>query len=67
MQRIIREEFADKTIIVIAHRLETIIDFDRIAVLDKGVVIECDSPEALLGKQSAFKELYSMYESEEKD
>ncbi len=67
MQRIIREEFANKTIIAIAHRLETIIDFDRIALLDKGTLIECDAPAALLARQSAFKQLYSTYKPEEEE
>ena len=67
MQRIIREEFASKTVIAIAHRLETIIDFDRIAVFDRGVLLECDTPAALLARQSAFKQLYSTYNSEEEE
>jgi ATP-binding cassette, subfamily C (CFTR/MRP), member 1 len=43
MQRIIREDFAHHTIIAIAYRLETILDFDRIVVLHKGELMECDS------------------------
>lgn len=58
MQRIIRDEFADCTILAVAHRLETIIDFDRIAVIEDGELIEFDAPEALLKTDSAFKELY---------
>jgi ATP-binding cassette subfamily C (CFTR/MRP) protein 1 len=64
MESIIREEFANKTIIAIAHRLETIIDFDRIAVIDRGTLIEWDTPEALLTGQSSLKQLYSSYKSE---
>ncbi|RMZ87350.1 hypothetical protein DV736_g5417, partial [Chaetothyriales sp. CBS 134916] len=40
MQRIIRDEFKHCTIIAVAHRLNTIEDFDRIIVLDKGKVVD---------------------------
>lgn len=49
VQRVIRREFADRTIITIAHRLDTIIDSDRILVMNAGVVAEFDSPSRLLG------------------
>jgi len=58
MQQIIRDEFRDCIIIAIAHRLDIIIDFDRIAVLHMGQIVECDSPQALLAKDTAFKRLY---------
>lgn len=44
----IKEKFKDTTIITIAHRLNTIADYDKIIVLDAGKVIEVDSPFRLL-------------------
>jgi ATP-binding cassette subfamily C (CFTR/MRP) protein 1 len=58
MQRVVREAFADCTILVVAHRLETILDFERIAVIHDGELIEFDTPEVLLKTNSAFRELY---------
>lgn len=59
IQRTIRKEMAPgATILVIAHRLRTIIDFDKILVLDKGNVLEYDSPLTLLrDEKSSFREL----------
>uniref|UniRef100_A0A182SC50 ABC transporter domain-containing protein n=1 Tax=Anopheles maculatus TaxID=74869 RepID=A0A182SC50_9DIPT len=49
----IRTEFADCTILTIAHRLNTILDSDRVLVLDKGLVAECDSPQSLLANRDS--------------
>ncbi|KAK4224363.1 hypothetical protein QBC38DRAFT_18446 [Podospora fimiseda] len=67
IQRLIRKKFADKTIIAVAHRLDTIMDFDKVAVLDGGKLVEFDSPYSLLEVPgSAFGKLYKqMVESEE--
>lgn len=51
IQRTIRSEFKHKTIITIAHRLNTVIDSDKILVLDQGRVAEFDSPQNLLEKE----------------
>nr|CAD7574755.1 unnamed protein product [Timema californicum] len=58
IQTTIRTKFSDCTVLTIAHRLNTIMDMNRVMVLDKGLVIEFNTPEALLqDKTSVF---YSM-------
>jgi ABC-type multidrug transport system fused ATPase/permease subunit len=44
IQKTIREEFKDSSVICIAHRLRTVIDYDKILVLDKGRVMEYGQP-----------------------
>lgn len=59
IQRIIRQKFARHTIIAVAHKLETIIDFDKVAVLHNGELCEFDGPHALLAREdSRFRQLY---------
>lgn len=59
MQGIIRQEFADCTILAVAHRLDTIMDFDMVAVLKAGVLVEFGDPRVLMGRNfSAFRTLY---------
>ncbi|XP_047942047.1 ABC transporter C family member 2-like [Salvia hispanica] len=58
IQKTIREEFKSCTMLIIAHRLNTIIDCDNILLLDAGKVLEFDTPEALLRKEgSAFSKM----------
>lgn len=60
IQRVIRECFQQQTIIMIAHRLKSLLDFDRVVVLDSGRLVENGAPRDLLEDQSsAFKSLYS--------
>lgn len=58
MQKIIREVFSNCTIIAIAHRLNTILDFDRVALFDHGQLMECDAPGELLARPSLFRKLF---------
>lgn len=48
IQNTISTEFADSTILCIAHRLHTVIEYDRILVLDQGEIVEFDSPLTLI-------------------
>ncbi|OTB06833.1 hypothetical protein M426DRAFT_318543 [Hypoxylon sp. CI-4A] len=46
--------FSHRTIITVAHRINTILDSDRVVVLDKGEVVEFDTPQALIQKKGVF-------------
>jgi multidrug resistance-associated protein (MRP) len=50
IQKTIRTTFKNSTVITIAHRLNTILDYDRVLVLDQGQVVEFDSPTDLLSQ-----------------
>ncbi|RAH40919.1 P-loop containing nucleoside triphosphate hydrolase protein [Aspergillus brunneoviolaceus CBS 621.78] len=64
MQRVIREEFRGCTVIAVAHRVHTLVDYDRIAVFDEGRVVEYDAPSVLLGRSgSVFGQLYDQTRS----
>ncbi|KJZ69268.1 hypothetical protein HIM_05427 [Hirsutella minnesotensis 3608] len=56
---IIAKHFSSHTIIAIAHRLDTILDYNRVAVIDDGRLVEWDGPRTLLQRDSAFKRLYN--------
>lgn len=49
--------FANRTIITVAHRINTILDSDRVVVLEKGEVVEFDTPQALINQKGMFYSL----------
>ncbi|CAI5450082.1 unnamed protein product [Caenorhabditis angaria] len=67
IQETIRTEFRNCTVFTIAHRLNTIMDYDRIMVLDKGSIIEFDSPDTLMAdKNSVFAKMVADSASNQK-
>ena len=49
-----------RTSIVIAHRLSTVQNADRILVVDKGTIIEQGTHQGLLAQEGAYKKLYDL-------
>lgn len=61
IQQTIREEFSNSTILTIAHRLRSIVDYDKILVMDAGKVVEYDDPYVLIADTTTL--FYSMCEN----
>lgn len=63
IQKTLREEFSDATCLTVAHRINTIIDCDKVLVMDDGKVAEFDHPSKLLADHtSMFAALYHNWE-----
>uniref|UniRef100_A0A8D2LCX5 ATP binding cassette subfamily C member 3 n=1 Tax=Varanus komodoensis TaxID=61221 RepID=A0A8D2LCX5_VARKO len=54
IQMTIRTQFEDCTVLTIAHRLNTIMDYTRVLVLDKGTIAEFDTPSRLIASRGIF-------------
>ncbi|SCV70703.1 BQ2448_3465 [Microbotryum intermedium] len=68
IQETIRSEFNDKTLLIIAHRLRTIIDCDRVLVMSEGQVAEYDTPINLFrNKDGIFSSMCSRSNISESD
>ncbi|KAK3942168.1 P-loop containing nucleoside triphosphate hydrolase protein [Diplogelasinospora grovesii] len=63
IRQVIREEFTSCTVIAIVHRLGAVTDFDRVAVMSSGRVLEWDRPQALLERDSEFRRLWGLSSS----
>uniref|UniRef100_A0AAQ5XKA5 Multidrug resistance-associated protein 1 n=1 Tax=Amphiprion ocellaris TaxID=80972 RepID=A0AAQ5XKA5_AMPOC len=57
IQSTIRSQFEDCTVLTIAHRLNTIMDYTRVLVLDKGEMSEFDSPSSLIRQRGTFYQM----------
>ncbi|KAI3668269.1 hypothetical protein L6452_43346 [Arctium lappa] len=67
IQKIIREDFAECTIISIAHRIPTVMDCDRVLVIDAGYAKEFDRPSRLMERGSLFGALVQEYANRSSD
>ena len=53
IQKLVRDEFEDTTVITIAHRIETIITYDRLIIMKNGEIVETGSPRELIEDQDS--------------
>lgn len=53
IQLAIDKFFRNSTVITIAHRIKTILNYDKVLVLEKGNLVEFDSPKNLLSKKNS--------------
>ncbi len=67
IQDAIRKVLKNRTSIIVAHRLSTIVDADRIIVLKKGKIVEMGSHKALLRKKDYYYSLYTQQFLKEKE
>lgn len=60
MHALINQEFAEYTTIMISHRLDAVMDFDRVLVMDRGLIVETGRPRELVQQESSmFKNLWA--------
>lgn len=53
LQTIIRKEFADCTVITVAHRIPTVMDSDMVVAISDGEMVECDHPLKLMEREGS--------------
>ena len=59
IQQTIRDKFKECTVLTIAHRINTVLDYDRVIVLHEGQLVEAGEPAVLLNKENGwFSQLY---------
>lgn len=59
MQSVIKAEFSEYTVLAITHRLDMVLEFDRVVVMDKGEIVEMGNPKVLSeDSETKFGELW---------
>lgn len=66
IQQVIKDEFSSATVMVVAHKLLTVADFDSILVLSEGEVVEFGAPKELLQKEGVFWDMVNRSGENEK-
>lgn len=61
LQKVIRKEFSNCTVITVAHRVPTVVDSDRVMVLSYGKLLEYEAPSKLMETNSSFSKLVAEY------
>ncbi|KAJ5642801.1 hypothetical protein N7490_006801 [Penicillium lividum] len=61
MQKVIETEFTNRTVISVTHRLRYITRVDRVVLMKNGELVECDSPSALIARNSEFAEFFTAF------
>lgn len=64
IQKCIEEEFGECSMLIIAHRVQTVMECDKILVLEKGRVDDFDTPQNLMLKGGFFKEIVEKMQSQ---
>ncbi|XP_014889563.1 ATP-binding cassette sub-family C member 8 isoform X2 [Poecilia latipinna] len=53
LQKVVMTSFADRTVVTIAHRVHTILNADLVIVMKRGIILEYDTPQALLDREDS--------------
>uniref|UniRef100_H2MPQ8 ATP-binding cassette, sub-family C (CFTR/MRP), member 8 n=1 Tax=Oryzias latipes TaxID=8090 RepID=H2MPQ8_ORYLA len=53
LQKVVMTAFADRTVVTIAHRVHTILNADLVIVMKRGIILEYDTPQALLASEDS--------------
>ncbi len=66
IQETLREVAKDHTTLVIAHRLSTVVDADRILVMDQGRIVEQGTHQELLARQGLYQRMWQLQQKEQR-
>ena len=60
IRQALKKNLGDSTVILIAHRVTTLMQADCIMVMDKGEIVEIGTHEELMAKQGTYRHIYDM-------